>query len=318
MGSNPFPRIFMKPIRLRDFVMTKDGCLYAVSGYENDIRAECVLRYVPTPDGDRTAPSGTRYTKYDFADAFAWVKEHKPEYLDLVHRVPLADITRVFKPEEEAAGIAARDPRVARLFSHFHLPPMSFGCTGSLLAGLENQASDIDMVVYGSSWFVAREQLMAAIEAGKIPSMSEEMWQKVYRKRVPDISFDDFVLHESRKFNRGEFEGTYFDLLYSRGYDNIHSVPPITLGVKTGKMSIEAKVTDASLAFDSPGIYMVDHEEIDMVLSFTHTYCGQCFTGETLEAQGVVEEHGDQTWLIVGTTREAHGEYIVSRTLLDR
>ena len=148
--------------------------------------------------------------------------------------------------------------------------------------------------------------------------MSEEMWQKVYRKRVPDISFDDFVLHESRKFNRGEFEGTYFDLLYSRGYDNLHSVPPITLGEKTGKMTIEATVTDASLAFDSPGIYRVDHEEIDLVLSFTHTYCGQCFTGEVLEACGVVEEHGDQTWLIVGTTREAHGEYIVSRTLLDR
>ena len=308
----------MKPIRLRDFVMTKDGCLYAVSGYENDSSAECVLRYVPTPDGDRTAPSGTRYKKYDFADAFAWVKEHRPEYLDLVHRVPLSDIVRVLKPEEEAAGIAAKNPRVARLFSHFDLPPMSYGCTGSLLAGLENSASDIDMVVYGSAWFLAREQLMAAVKAGKIPAMSEEMWQKVYRKRVPDISFDEFVLHESRKFNRGEFEGTYFDLLYSRGYDNLHSVPPITLGEKTGVITIEAKVTDASLAFDSPGIYKVDHEEIDMVLSFTHTYCGQCFTGETLEAKGVVEEHGDQTWLIVGTTREAHGEYIVSRTLLDR
>ena len=298
--------------------MTGDGCLYAVSGYENDERAECVLRYVPTPDGDRTAPWGTRYKKYDFSDAFAWEKEHKPEYLDLVHRVPLTDIVRVLKPEAQAASIAPRNPRVARLFSHFDLPPMTWGCTGSLLAGLENDNSDIDMVVYGSAWFTARQQLMDAVAKGKIPAMSEEMWQKVYRKRVPDISFDDFVLHESRKFNRGEFEGTYFDLLYSRGYDNLHSVPPITLGEKTGKMTIEATVTDASLAFDSPGIYRVDHEEIDLVLSFTHTYCGQCFTGEVLEACGVVEEHGDQTWLIVGTTREAHGEYIVSRTLLDR
>ena len=307
----------MKPIRLRDFVMTEDGCLYAVSGYENEERAECVLRYVPTEDGDRLSPWGVRYKKYDFADAFAWVKEHKPEYLDLVHRVPLSDIVKVLKPEEQAPFIAERDPRVARLFSHFDLPAGTYGCTGSLVAGLECGTSDIDMVVYGSAWFTAREQMMKAVADGKIPSMSEEMWQKVYKKRQPDISFADFVLHESRKFNRGEFEGTYFDLLYSRGYDNLHSVPPITLGEKTGKMTIEAKVTDASLAFDSPGIYKVDHEEIDMVLSFTHTYCGQCFTGETLEAKGVVEEHGDQKWLIVGTTREAHGEYIVSRTLLD-
>jgi predicted nucleotidyltransferase len=184
--------------------------------------------------------------------------------------------------------------------------------------GLENDASDIDMVVYGNAWFTARRQLRKSIVAGKIPAMSEEMWQKVYCKRRPDISFDDFVLHESRKFNRGEFEGTYFDLLYSRGYDNLHAIQPITLGEKTGKRTIEATVTDASLAFDSPGIYYVEHEEIDLVLSFTHTYCGQCFAGEILEANGSVEKHGEQTWLTVGATREAHGEYIVSRTLLDQ
>ncbi|MDR3102670.1 MAG: DNA polymerase subunit beta [Methanocalculaceae archaeon] len=308
----------MKPIRLRDFVMTDDGCLYAVSGYEIDERVECVLRYVPTKDGDRLSPWGTRYKKYDFANAFAWVKEHKPEYLDLVHRVPLADIVRVLKPEEEMAAIVHRNSRAARLFSHFDLPLMAWGCTGSLLVGLENDASDIDVVVYGNVWFMARQQLMDAVFAGKIPAMSEGVWRKVYRKRMPDISFDDFVLHESRKFNRGEFEGTYFDLLYSRGYDNLHSAPPITPGETKGKMTIEARVTDASLAFDSPSMYVVDHEEIDMVLSFTHTYCGQCFTGEVLEACGVVEEHEDQAWLIVGTTREAHGEYIVSRTLLDQ
>ncbi|HJJ31384.1 MAG TPA: DNA polymerase subunit beta [Methanocorpusculum sp.] len=298
--------------------MTADNCIYAVSGYENDERAECVLRYVPTKDGDRVSRiNGLRYKKYDFADAFAWVKEHKPEYLDLIHRVPLSDIVRVLKPDEQAPAIAERNARAARLFALFNLPAGSFGCTGSLVAGLENEASDIDMVVYGKNWFAAREKLMKLVDDGKIPSMSDEMWQKVYKKRQPDICFDDFVLHEARKFNRGEFEGTYFDLLYSRSYDNLHSVPPITLGTKTKKMTIEAKVTDASLAFDSPGIYKVEHEEIDYVLSFTHTYIGQCFTGETLEAKGVVEEHGDQNWLIVGTTREAHGEYIVSRTLLD-
>ena len=308
----------MKPIRLRDFVMTEDNCIYAVSGYENDERAECILRYVPTEDGDRvSALNGLRYKKYDFGDAFAWVKEHKPQSLDLVHRVPLSDIVRVLKPEEQAPAIAQRNARAGRLFALFDLPAGTYGSTGSLVAGLENSASDIDMVVYGSEWFKAREKLIQLTKEGKIPAMSEEMWRKVYNKRQPDISFDDFVLHEARKFNRGEFEGTYFDLLYSRGYDNLHSVPPITLGQKTHATTIEAKVVDASLAFDSPGIYKVDHEEIDYVFSFTHTYIGQAFTGETIEAKGVIEEHGDQKWLIVGTTREAHGEYIVSRTLLD-
>jgi len=142
------------------------------------------------------------------------------------------------------------------------------------------------------------------------------MWRKVYDKRVPEISFDAFVLHEQRKWNRGEFEGTYFDLLYTRAYDNLNALPA-GKGTVLGRATIEATVTDASLSFDSPAVYAVDHDEISRVLSFTHTYSGQALAGEVIEAKGVVEEHGDERWLIVGTTREAKGEYIISKTLLE-
>ena len=84
-----------------------------------------------------------------------------------------------------------------------------------------------------------------------------------------------------------------------------------------GRATIEATVTDASLSFDSPAVYAVDHGDISRVLSFTHTYSGQALAGEVIEARGVVEQHGDERWLIVGTTREAKKEYIVSETLLE-
>ena len=85
-----------------------------------------------------------------------------------------------------------------------------------------------------------------------------------------------------------------------------------------GKMVIEATVTDASLAFDSPAVYEVEHESVSRVLSFTHTYSGQALAGETIEACGICEQHGNELWLVVGTTREARGEYIISRTLVDK
>ncbi|MGI6503632.1 MAG: hypothetical protein ACOX0O_06785 [Candidatus Methanoculleus thermohydrogenotrophicum] len=84
-----------------------------------------------------------------------------------------------------------------------------------------------------------------------------------------------------------------------------------------GRATIEAMVIDASLSFDNPAVYTVDHDEISRVLSFTHTYSGQALAGEIIEARGVVEVHGDERWLIVGTTREAKGEYIISLTLLE-
>ncbi len=306
----------MTPIRLRDFVEDREGCLYAVSNYDNADRVGCILRYVPDAGGERTSLSGRRYRKYDFAESFAWVREHKPAYLDSVHRVPYCDVARVYKPEEEIGKVAARNARVRRLLSHFNLPKGSFGCTGSLLCGLENAASDIDLVVYGDAWFAAQRQLRQLVGAGVIPGMSTAMWRKVYDKRVPEISFDAFVLHEQRKWNRGEFEGTYFDLLYTRSYGNLDAVPA-GKGEVLGRATIEATVTDASLSFDSPAAYRVDHDEISRVVSFTHTYSGQALAGEVIEAKGVVEEHGDERWLIVGTTREAKGEYIVSKTLLE-
>jgi predicted nucleotidyltransferase len=81
-------------------------------------------------------------------------------------------------------------------------------------------------------------------------------------------------------------------------------------------MTVEARVTDASLSFDSPAVYLVDHEVVDRIVSFTHTYSGQALPGETVEARGILEDHGEEAWLVVGTTRTARGEYIISRTLL--
>ena len=307
----------MPTVRLRDFIGDKDGWLYAVSTYDNSEGVGCVLRYVPDADGERVHPSGRRYTKYDFEDAYALVAAKKPQYAGLIHRVPYADVKCVLKPDLEIGRIAAGHPRVKKLLALFSLPAGTVGCTGSLLCGLENEGSDIDMVVYGKHWFTAQRLVEQGIRDKKIEGLSPDMWRRVYEKRKPEISYDQFVVHEHRKWNRGQIEGTYFDILYTRSYDEIGNAPS-GKGEVIGKLTIEARVKDASLAFDNPAIYEVEHESVSRVLSFTHTYSGQALAGETIEARGVLEQHGDERWLIVGTTREARGEYIISKTLLEQ
>ena len=306
----------MKPIRLRDFIEDRDGWIYAVSTYDNADKIGCVLRYVPDADGERMHASGTRFKKYDFEDAYAFIARHKPKYADLLQRIPYSDVKRVWKPDEELPHIARKHPRVQKLIDLFGLPYGTIGCTGSLLCGLENGASDIDMVVYGRHWFTAQALVKQGIQDGVIEGLTSEMWKKVYDKRKPEISYDQFVLHEQRKWNRGQIEGTYFDILYTRSYDELKSTHP-GKGTVIGKQTIVAKVVDASLSFDNPAIYEIEHESVSRVLSFTHTYSGQALAGETIEACGVCEQHGNERWLVVGTTREARGEYIVSKTLLD-
>jgi predicted nucleotidyltransferase len=305
----------MLPVRLRDFIEDKDGWLYAVSTYDNTESVGCVLRYVPEADGERVHASGRRYTKYDFDEAYALVAEEKPQYAGLLHRVPYGDVTRVLKPDLMIGRIARDHPRVQRLLDLFCLPEGTIGCTGSLLCGLENAGSDIDMVVYGKHWFVAQNLVEQGTRDGKIEALTPGMWRRVYEKRKPEISYDQFVLHEQRKWNRGQIDGTYFDILYTRSYDEIQSAPA-GKGTVIGKATIEATVKDASLAFDNPAIYEIEHESVSRVLSFTHTYSGQALAGEHIRACGVLEQHGSERWLIIGTTREARGEYMVSETLL--
>ena len=307
----------MLPIRLRDFIEDRDGCLYAVSAYDNTDRVGCVLRYVPEPGGERGHPSGRRYAKYDFDEAFCYIARRKPHYIDLIHRVPQSDICRILKPEQEMISVIGRDERVRKLDRLLELVPGSAGCTGSLLCSLEDESSDIDLVVYGREWFHVQDRLRRLIQEGILEDLDDAMWRRVYGKRKPEIRYEEFFLHEQRKWNRGQIDGTYFDLLYSRSYDDL-GVLPGGRGIPEGKITITARVTDASLAFDSPAVYEVDHGKIQRVLSFTHTYSGQAQEGEEIEACGICERHGREYWLIIGTTREAKGEYILSRTLLDR
>ena len=306
----------MKPLRLRDFIEDRDGWIYSVATYDNADRVGGILRYVPDPSGDRMNPEGVRYRKADFEEAFDLVRRRKPSYTGRFLRIPAGDVRRVYKPEERLDFCARRDRRIRVLSDFFSLPTGALGCTGSRLLGMESPASDIDLVAYGRAFPLARETLKRAVEAGPMAGLSEEMWHTVYAKREPEISFEVFLAHERRKWNRGVIGGTYFDLLFTRSYGELDG-EPVPEGERIRRMTLEARVTDAAQSFDSPASYGIDHEEVSRIISFTHTYSGQALPGETVEACGVLEAHGEEIWLVVGTTRTAKGEYIISRTLIE-
>lgn len=305
------------PLRIRDFLLDLDQWVYAVAAYDNEERAGCLLRYVPDPVGDRVDPRGRRYRKVGFEEGYQILRDRKPEYLDLLHRVPYDQISRILKPELESLRVQKEEPRVKAIADQLALVPGTYGCSGSRLCGLAHAGSDIDLVVYGRPWFTAQQHLQQAVAEGRVEDLDEDLWQRIYAKRNPSIPYPVFRLHEERKWNRGRIGSTYFDLLYARSYDDLASALPSGKGVVLGKGTAEGVVIDDRLAFDAPAIYPLEGAAVDKVLSFTHTYTGQVRAGETLQAKGVIEQHGDERWLVVGTTREAKGEYIVSSTLLE-
>ncbi len=305
----------MPGTRLRDFIITDDDWIFAVADYCHDDGIRSILRYVPDPHGSRGVDK--KYRKYDFDEAFVFMRSARPEWVKDVHIVPWDHVKQILAPNERLPFIAEKDQKVNKIVNALKkgISPDKMGVTGSLLAGLQNESSDIDFIVYGSSWFKARD-IIAKEKTRKDPitEISDRMWQDIYKKRRPDISFEEFLTHEIRKGNRGMVDGTYFDLLYVRDWEDITTC---IRGKDIEPATIVARVTNADFSFDSPAIYKIDHPEISYVLSYTHTYAGQALKGEVIEARGMVEDIGNMKRLIVGTTREPKGEWIRSLTLLE-
>ncbi|MDI9610965.1 MAG: nucleotidyltransferase domain-containing protein [Archaeoglobales archaeon] len=304
----------MRPIRLRDFVRIGD-CYFSVLGYRNTERVKCFLRYSPNEKGNRVKEK-RRFKKLSHEEALAHPLAKK--YFEQgIFRVPLNDVEEVFKPEERLKDVM--DLNVKKIVEFFSSIPLGeMGVTGSRLIGLESDESDVDFIVYGNWWFLAREKLKKGIENGALLDLDDSAWEFIYRKRRVPIPYELFVAHEKRKFHRAYLGETYFDLLYVRGYEEIDHGVPEEMGVKLGKRTIEAKIKDDRYVFDYPAYYPVEHKEIEAILCFTHTFAGQAFKGEKIIAKGDLEDLNGKKFLIVGTKREVEDEFIISKDLIEK
>ena len=308
-------------VRIRDFFITKQNWIFSVVSYDlGEEEVKCLLRYIPDDRGERVAERG-RYRKLDFYDAYVFLGRHCPTYVKGgMQVVPKEDIKEILRPDDELPLIAEREEQAQTIFELLgnRIPSDRIGITGSYLCGLNSDNSDLDFVLYGLPNFnIAREVIEAAVEEGILVEINDAVWRRIYNKRQPELSYNRFVAHEQRKKNRGAIGDTYLDILYTRDREEIKQLDMrnYEIGERVGYATITAEVKDASFSFDNPAIYEIEHPEISKVLSFTHTYVGQALAGEKIEARGVIESTKHESRLVVGTTRDAKGEWIRSLSL---
>lgn len=208
-----------------------------------------------------------------------------------------------------------------------NIPLENLGISGSILPGLEKEGvSDIDFVIYGL------ENHKKAVEAFKnnkgkeiiidimnkktnikLEPIQDEFWNRLYEKRLKDLSLSktEFSWYENRKNNRGVIDGTLFDILATRNWDEINEVWGTITYEKVGEATIEAKVKSALGAFDNPASYDIenlkiingDTFDIIIIVSFTHTYSGQALDGEEIIAKGKVERVIDNNSNSIGKNK---------------
>lgn len=200
---------------------------------------------------------------------------------------------------------------LAKFLSNF-TGTKNLGISGSGLIKCYRDDSDIDFVVYGTKNFnMARDAIKRAILNNRIvKNLNSEQWKELYAKRIfgNELTYDEFLWHENRKFNKGTINNRKFDLLLSDDVKINLNFKKIKEIRKTGKVI-------KSSPFSYPAYYeIINRKEISKILCWTHTYIGQAFEGENIAVSGMLEEinngTGYEKFIIVGTSRKAIGEYI--------
>ncbi len=328
--------------RTRDFILTQDDLFFATTSYLHpEDRILSFLRYIPDSNGDRLR-DGKKYSKVDTRQAYEYLDKKYPEYLyndDIngvkMMGVPLDKIQRILKPEERLKEIMEKDNnndllkkvvKLAYIFNEFaYIPFSKMGISGSILPELyDPTVSDLDFVIYGlKNHKRAMETFREIKDKSDLKSIGDEYWMKLYEKRIKDssLSYEEFQWYEKRKNNRGVIDGTLFDILATRDWDEIKGSYGEERYKFIGDVTIQCRVKDAIASFDNPAVYKVENvsvldgqkANISEIASFTHTYAGQAKDGEEIIAKGKLEKvtgKNERIRLVVGTTREAFDEYI--------
>jgi predicted nucleotidyltransferase len=300
----------------KDFIETVEGLIFAVveHGLEEG-KALCFLRYVYEPSG---------WKKLETEAANYLLQRHYPEYLHYsavldahLHAVCRDRIVKHHQPKRRLQAILQANHRdnveydllqLCRLFEKHGLDLTQIGITGSILIGVQNPKSDIDLVCYNREIFHQCRAITGdLINQGALQALNNQDWQQSYERRSCALSFDEYVWHERRKCNKAVINGRKFDLNFIDHAEKEKSGNY----QKCGAITLRCKVSDDIYGFDYPAEFKIDHQEIDSIVSFTATYTGQALSGEMIEVSGVLEQsEGGIKRIVVGSSREAHGEYI--------
>lgn len=300
----------------KDFIETAEGLIFAVVDHTIEHgKALCFLRYIKDSPG---------WKKVATEPANAYLKQHHPDYLHYspvldahLHAVALERIVKHHRPKQRLQQLmqANRLDAVERdlfqlcgLLQQRGLDLAHTGITGSILIGVQQEQSDIDLVCYGRAVFhQCRVMVRDLIGLGLLQDLDDSDWQASYQRRSCELSYADYVWHERRKWNKAVINGRKFDLNFID--DTVRT--DAAAYQKCGAVTLQCRIVDDVHAFDYPAEFKIDHEQFSSVVSFTATYTGQAVKGETVEVSGTVEQTSQGIKrIVVGSSREAHGEYI--------
>ena len=304
-----------------DLIKTKANVVFDVKGTVHPPNKIIAFpRFIPSPQGTRVGKDATYGKVYSLSDRFKYLKENHPDLIvfdpvfgETLCEVPTDQIAEHYQPTEKLAALRrAKQPTpleqkalqlATTLKEKAGIPWSAIGISGSIMAGLTTEKSDIDPLIYGADnsrrAYAALWELLKEETSGFKPYSRVELMELFdFRSKDTQMSFEDFVLVESRKAFQGKFMGTDYFIRFVKEYDEITEQYGDVCYKNSGYAKIRAKIADVTEALFTPCTYQISNvqvaggpklEPISEVVSFRGRFCEQANVGEAIEAQGKVE-----------------------------
>jgi len=302
-------------------VETKEGLIFTVKGLHHPPEhLVAYLRYAPDLAGERMR-AGVRYRRlYHFDEQEAFLERRHPDYIydDPVlglrlQSVPRTRVSRVFDPCRRLAALREQGPHdrseetVLELDelvrTHADVSALDLGISGSIMVGLHQTDSDIDLIVYGEragrEVHGALSRLLRA-RSGPIRRPNDGELRALHAIHQVDtpLSYEAFRRMQGRKVNELRFRGRETFLRFVRRLADVDGSCGDERYEALGTATIEAYVGDDDLAIFTPCRYGLKGvsilrgvvvEDLRIVISFRGRFSDQAVRGEAIEARGSVE-----------------------------
>jgi len=318
-----------------DYIRTVDGLFFAVKGgRHSDDFLVAILRYVPDMEGERNL-DGKRYRRvYDIGKTTSYLRENHREYVNHIdwlglelQSVPRARIAEIYKPSIKLREILSNprsklDQQVTRfveaLSAESGVDVSFFGVSGSTLIGLEIPDSDIDLNVYGEFEGHKVYDALRKIrdEQDWVSAYDEKSIEPVLVSRWADTGLDLERLRpvECGKVLHGLIDGVDYFIRLLMEEDESNSTP-------MGRVTLSAKVSDATYSIYTPCIYRIDNVVIEdgseqLMVSELKSYRGkfteQVKQGDRIHARGTLEKVDPDGASFYRLALGRRGDYLLS------